>query len=224
MNLPRWERLWALSGALFVVLFFVGLLFGDVLATRPFPPINASPVVVQSYFLQNATEVQALSFFHVLSAIALLCFVAYLAARVRRVASNGRELADIALAGGVTAAAFFLLSAVCYRMLAEPTVATDPALAHALLVLSYLAGGPLISVPLALPIGISAFGTVRQQISLPRWTGWLGLAAMVTALGSASYLLGPANNGSALYGLLLLGGVLSLLWVFIASVAFSTSG
>lgn len=121
-----------------------------------------------------------MSLFHILSAIALLCSVAYLAALVGKVASDGSAFPDIVLARGVTSTIFFRLSTVCYRILAEPSVATDPALSHALLVHSYLAGGPRIAMPLALPIGICAFATLRRRASLPLWTGWLGLATMVT--------------------------------------------
>ena len=72
------------------------------------------------------------------------------------------------LAGGMTAAGFLLLSALMYRTLAEPTVRSDPALLHALVVMSYLAGGPAVAIPLALPIGAGAILAIRRAL-LPRW-------------------------------------------------------
>lgn len=61
-----------------VALFACGLLFGDVLGTSNFPALNATASQVRAYFLENASEVRALSFFHVLSAIALVTFAAYI--------------------------------------------------------------------------------------------------------------------------------------------------
>ncbi len=213
-----WHRLWAASGALTVVLFTCGLLFGDVLGTTNFPALDATAAEVRGYFLQNASEVRALSFFHVLSAVALVCFAAYIYAYLRRDSGAPSALAALALAGGATAAAFLLLSALCYRTLAEPTVARDAPLAHALVVLSYLAGGPAIAVPLVPMICVVAAATLREQL-LPRWTGWLGVLAALCGTASASTLLGPTNNHSATYGILLMSAVLMFAWLVVTSIA-----
>jgi hypothetical protein len=101
----------------------------------------------------------------------------------------------IALVGGVTAAVFLLLSALIYRALAEPVVVRGgPAVVHALVVLSYLAGGPALATALALPVAAGAAVALRRRPALPRWTGWLGVAAAVMSLLSAGTLLGPMNN------------------------------
>ncbi|MDQ2761787.1 MAG: hypothetical protein M3Y17_15510 [Actinomycetota bacterium] len=63
----------------------------------------------------------------------MVAFAAYVYAYLRRESHMPSALPALALAGGVTAAAFLLLSALCYRTLAEPTVARDAPLAHALL-------------------------------------------------------------------------------------------
>jgi hypothetical protein len=199
------------------VLFACGLLFGDILGTSNFPALDASASDVRAYFLQNASEVRALSFFHVLSAIALVTFAAYIYAYLRRASTAPPGLAALALAGGAVAAGFLLLSALCYRTLAEPTVAGDAPLAHALLVLSYLAGGPAIAVPLVPLVGVVAAATLREQI-LARWTGWLSVITAVCGAACASTLLGPMNNHSATYGILLLGAVLMFAWLFVTSV------
>jgi len=214
----RWQRLWAASGVLTVLLFACGLLFGDVLGTTRFPALDATAAEVRAYFLQNGSEVRALSFFHVLSAIALVAFAAYIYGYLRRESRAPSALAAFALAGGAIAAAFLLLSALCYRTLAEPTVARDAPLAHALLVLSYLAGGPAIAVPLVPIVGVVAAAALREHI-LPRWTGWLGIVTAVCGAASASTLLGPTNNHSATYGVLLLGAVLMFAWLIVTSIA-----
>jgi len=213
-----WQRLWAASGALTVVLFACGLLFGDVLGTTSFPALDATASEVRAYFLQNGSQVRALSLFHLLSAIALVAFAAYIYAYLRRESSAPSALAAFALAGGAIAAAFLLLSALCYRTLAEPTVARDAPLAHALLALSYLAGGPAIAVPLVPMVGVVAAATLREQI-LARWTGWLGVVTAVCSAACASTLLGPTNNHSATYGILLSAAVLTFVWLIVTSVA-----
>jgi Domain of unknown function (DUF4386) len=212
-----WERLWAGSGVACVVLFGCGLFFADVIAPG-YPALDDPPAEIERYFLDNDQEVRALAFFHMVAAVALLFFAAYVRALMRRVEPEGRGLAALALAGGVAAAAFLLLSALLFRTLAEPVVASDDAAQHAILVLSYLAGGPAIAVPLASLIGACSLVSVRRG-ALPAWIGWLGAAATVFSLASASMLLGPADNNSPLFGLLLMAAGLAFLWVLAASVA-----
>ena len=212
------QRLWAASGLLTVLLFTSGLLFSDVLGTSNFPPLDATASDVRAYFLENASEVRALSFFHALSAVALVTFAAYIYRFLRRESGAPSALAAFALAGGAIAAAFLLLSALCYRTLAEPTVARDAPLAHALVVLSYLAGGPAIAVPLVPMIAVVAAATLREQI-LARWTGWLGVVTALCGAACASTFLGPTNNRSATYGILLLGAVLMFAWLVVTSIS-----
>lgn len=217
-RLSGWQRLWAASGVLTVVLFACGLLFADLLGTSNFPPLDASTSEVRAYSLENGSEVRGLSFFHALSAVALVAFAAYIYAYLRRESRAAPALATLALTGGAIAAAFLVLSALCYRTLAEPAVARDAPLSHALLVLSYLAGGPAIGVPLVPMVGVVTTGTLREQI-LPRWTGWLGVVTTLFGAASASTFLGPTNNHSATYGILLLGAVVMFAWLVVTSIA-----
>jgi hypothetical protein len=204
------ERAWAATGALTVALFACGLLFGDLLGTDNYPALDAPAAEVRAYFAQNATEVRALGFFHLLSALALTAFSVRL----------GALAGGLATAGGVVAAAFLALSALCYRVLAEPAVLVDAGLAHALVVLSYLAGGPAITVFLTLPIGAVSVRSLREG-GLPRWCGRLGVAALVVSAASALWLLGPMDNRSALYGVLLLAAVLGFGWLVAVSVVLA---
>ena len=215
-----WERVWAASGALTVALFAGGLVFGDLLGSDNYPALDASSDEIRRYFVGNETEVRALSFFHTLAALALLAFSAYLHTALRRDESERGGLPALAFAGGVAAAVFLLLSAVFYRVLSEPAVAQDAALAHAMLVASYLAGGPAISVPLALLIG-AAVPTALSRRLLPRWIGWLGIAAVAVSVASALTMLGPTDNHSAIYGILLLAAVLGFAWLVSASLVLA---
>jgi hypothetical protein len=209
----RVEAVWAASGAVTVALFACGLLFGDLLGTTNFPALNATPSQLREYFLRNVSEVRALSFFHLLASAALAAFVSYLYARLR---PAGVRVAALALAGGIIAAAFLALSALCYRVLAEHSVASDSALAHALVVLSYLAGGPAIGVPLALTAGAFA-SAIRHDRTLPGWLWWLSIVAVILGVASATTMLGPTDNRSLVYGVLLLAAVALFAWLLATS-------
>jgi hypothetical protein len=213
----RVEAVWAASGALTVALFVCGLLFGDLLATTNFPALNATSPQLREYFLRNVSEVRALSFFHLLAAVALAAFASYLYAELR---VAGGRVAALALAGGSIAAAFLALSALCYRVLAEHSVASDPALAHALVVLAYLAGGPAIGVPLALTAGAFA-ATIRHERTLPGWLWWLSIGAVMLGVASATTMLGPTDNSSLVYGLLLLAAVVLFVWLGATSLVLA---
>ena len=171
----RVEAVWAATGALAVLLFGCGLLFGDLLGTTRYPALNASSLQLRQYFMRNVSEVRALSFFHLLAAVALAAFASYLYSTL---AKAGVRLAALALTGGIIGATFLALSALSYRVLAERSVGTDPALTHGLLVLCYLAGGPAIGVPLALTAGVFAAVTRRER-TLPTWLWWLSTIAAV---------------------------------------------
>jgi hypothetical protein len=205
------RRLGALSGAAAVVLFLCGLLFGDLLGSSNYPPLNASAGRVHAYFSTNAGDVRLLAFFHTLAALALLGFGACLHRRLRERVPEGPHAAA-ALTGTCAAACFLLLSALSYRTLVEPSVLADTGLAHALVVLSYLAGGPGIAVPLALPLAAGlSLGTGRALRALA------AVAAVFCVVSSVS-VLGPMNNSSAAYGILLVAAVLGFAWTFLASV------
>jgi hypothetical protein len=210
----RVEAVWAASGALTVVLFGCGLLFVDLLGTTNYPALNASSSQLRRYFIRNVSEVRALSLFHLLAGAALGAFASYLYATLRPARVR---FAGLALAGGILGATFLMLSALTYRVLAERSVAADPALAHALVVLSYLAGGPAIGVSLALTAGAVGVGT-RREPTLPGWLWWLSIVAAVLGGATVTTLVAPTNNSSAAYGVLLLGAVALFAWLVASSV------
>jgi hypothetical protein len=211
---PRVEAAWAATGALTVVLFGCGLLFGDLLGTTNYPALNASSSQLRQYFARNVSDVRALSLFHLLAAAALAAFASYLYAKLR---PAGERLAALALAGGIIGGVFLALSALSYRVLAERAVAGDPALAHGLVVFSYLAGGPAIGMPLALTAGAFA-AALRRERTLPVWLWWLSVVAAVLGVATVTTLVGPTNNSSAAYGVLLLGAVALFAWLVASSV------
>lgn len=112
------------------------------------------------------------------------------------------------------------MSALFYRVLAEPAVAQDPTFAHSMLVASYLAGSA-ITLPLALLVA-AAVPTAWRRRLLPRWTGWLGIVTVaMLSFASALTMLGPTNNHSAINAILLLAAVLSFSWLMAVSLTLT---
>ena len=87
---------------------------------------------------------------------------------------------------------------------------------RALSLFHLLAGGPAIGVPLALTAGAFA-AAIRRERTLPRWLWWLSTVAGVLGVATVTTLLGPTNNSSAAYGLLLLGAVALFAWLAASS-------
>lgn len=65
----------------------------------------------------------------------------------------------------------------------------------------------------------SSSGTTRCQAQDP----CRALSAVVFSVLSAGILLGPMNNSSAWYGVLLLAAVLGFVWTFVTSIALASS-
>ena len=58
---------------------------------------------------------------------------------------------------------------------------------------------------------------IRRERTLPGWLWWLSTVAAVLGVATVTTLLGPANNSSAAYGLLLLGAIALFAWLAASS-------
>ena len=59
---------------------------------------------------------------------------------------------------------------------------------------------------------------IRRERTLPVWLWWPSTAAAVLGLTTVTTLLGPTNNSSAAYGVLLLGAVALFAWLAASSI------
>ena len=215
MNVPTWhERLLAASGLLFLGLFGSGLVLADLLADRAFPPPSAPLEDIARYFSHNGGAVRGLSVCHAFAALALMIFGAYLAQRVQR--QQASALGTIALAGGGVAAAFLLLDAAIFWVLALPDVSRDPAVLRALHGLSYLCGGVALALPLAALIGAVSLDALHSRM-LPRWLAWTGIVTALDCLVYGTSLVAASGYWSP--SGLVLAALLPLLWIFATSIA-----
>ncbi len=208
-----WSGIWAASGALSAAFFVAGLVFANIV-TPVFPAPDASLERINAYFSDHRAAALGLSVCHSLSALALLAFAAYLFGVLGRAERNEQRLATLALGGGLLGAAFLLLSALLYWTLTRAEVAADSGAAHAVLVLSYLAGGQAPALSFAALVGPASLLIVSTGV-LPRWIGRLGLLAAALDLASIVSLVWHP----ALYLLLEPAGGLSFLWLFATSIA-----
>lgn len=207
------DRWWAASGVVTVGFFVLGLVFADLVSSAGFPAYDASLEQIDAFFVDDRDEAIAISVCHALSAAALMVFVAHLHGFIGRGGGAETRFATLALGAGAAASIFLLLSAVLYWTLTRSEVAEEPGVAQAVLVLSYLAGGPALALSLGGFTGATSAVALRTG-ALPRWIGQLGVATALLSVLSVAWLIwDPA------FTLLLLAAALAFFWLFATSVA-----
>ena len=226
LTVGRGELVGASTGLAFVALFGAGLISADLLASPAFFEVDASSGQIDAFFVDNRPEAVGLSVCHALAAIALLAFGGYVSGVLRRSDCQSGGLAAVALAGASVAAAFLLLSALLFWTLTRPQLAqADPGTAEALLVLSYLAGGPGVALPLAPFLAATSLAGLRARL-LPRSLGRAGLAASVLCLASVAGFAGDLTGdarfdpglGDVGLGLVVAAMLAALAWIAAASI------
>jgi hypothetical protein len=162
-----------------------GLLISAVLTNGQTFPSPFSPAAqVTSYFQQNPEAVRFASLFQFGSAVPLGIFAATVYARQLRLGVRVPGPA-IGFFGGVTAAAFLMLSALVAWVLGRQEITGDPTLAHALTFLAFITGGVGYVVGMGLLVaGIAVPALILRFV--PRWLAWAGL--VIAALSELSFL------------------------------------
>jgi hypothetical protein len=200
-------RPWALTGALFVVLFFVGGTLGG-----SSPDIGASRAKLADWVSGQAPTVTDYvgGYLELLAMLALVVFIAQLWSLLRTAEGEHGPLSATVLAGGLLSAAIKISSfPAAFAALWRAKQGVEPQLAAALLdmnnaafVLSWAAD--------ALMVGAAAILILRTSV-LPRWLGWSGAAITVILLASV-----PVASKAPPLGFLL-----TILWIVATSVALA---
>lgn len=179
-------------GIVFTGLFLAGLILSAVLADgQNFPSPFADSTTVLAYFRGEPDAVGISAFFQFAAAIPLAIYAATVSARLHNLGVRAPG-ATIALAGGLLAAGFLMLSGMATWALSQAEVVAESAVVKALQFLAFAAGGPGHVVPLGLLLaGIAVPGLLARL--LPRWLAWTGLViAGVAELATLSLLVPEA--------------------------------
>jgi len=156
------------------------ILTGGQTFVSPFSPA----IQVAAYFHGNPDAVRLASMLQFGSAVPLGIFAATVYARQLRLGVRVPGPA-IGFFGGITAAAFLMLSAALGWVLSRPEITTDLTLTHALSFLAFITGGVAYVVSLGLLVaGIAVPALILRFV--PRWLAWTGL--VIAALSELSFL------------------------------------
>ncbi len=208
------SRLFAGFG--FVATFVVGLVAASLLASGPYPVPGTPAPEVAAYFAANPTSVAITVLAQVIAGFALVVFAVGLARSLPSPAS-GQILAGGTLAGGILA-----LGGAVLATAAQPTLTATPDVVAALNHLTFLLGGPLHVVFLAMLVGTASIAGRRGgQLS-----GWLAVSGMVIAgigLLSVFAMVVPTVPMAAVSAPIPLGRFLAFLWIVLAVIQLRRS-
>lgn len=178
----------ALAGLLYVLFFLASFVLPNVLGQNKGASLvtpYSSDAEVTRYLAQTGRDViPVAAFFQAMSALALLVFVPYAAAYVRRIAPE-QVSAGLVRVAGTVAAAFLLLSASAQWILNRPGMGDNLQVYRAVMDLVFITGAAAQVATTGLLIGTIA-AAARTARALPSWLNWLGLA--VAALSALSML------------------------------------
>lgn len=206
----------AAVAGVFAALFLAGLVLSTVAGGGTFPSPFGDAAAIQAYFAGQPGAVLIGAVFQFGAAVPLVIFASAVYARLHHLGIRAAG-ATIALAGGLLASAFGMLSALFQWVLTRPATIGEPALVRALHDLAFLAGGPAHVVALGLLLAGIAVPALIVGL-LPRWLAITGIAAAVVAELSTLALLDPA------FGVLLpLGRFGGMVWLIAAGALLPTT-
>jgi hypothetical protein len=195
------ERIGALSGIAFIVLFVAGFVMVDA-SNAPDP--EASSGVIATYLADNATGEDLAMGLSLASIACLVVFVSYLRQVLQRAEPTRTYLPAAAWAGGLLFAATLLAQGsiqIASGVLSN--YGDDTQVAKTLYVVAWdfvFVFGP----PLAVLIGATSVAGLLHG-GLPRWLGWAGLPLVVVLLSPVAFF----------------GVVLALFWMIALSVTLT---
>ncbi|GIG69949.1 hypothetical protein [Phytomonospora endophytica] len=201
MTDTKFQRYGALAGVAVVALFTASTYLTS--GTGPLPGEGTGAEIAE-YLRGNGGALKLQATLQTASVLALLFFVVLTASRLTA------PFRQLAVAGGVLAAATTTVSAAVTAVMAQDAVIAEESLLPALQWLGFLTGGPghaLWFAPLLIGLGLGA----RRAGLLP---GWLGVAgAVLGAMASLSVVSIAVFYASAAIPL---GRYGSFLWILLA--------
>jgi hypothetical protein len=205
---PRWERLGAATGIVFVFLSFLALIIG----AGPGADEDIVP-----YFVDNRQRELAQTFLAGLASIFFLWFLGSIWSYLRAAEGGTGRLSAVAFAGGIVTMVILLFSLTVNTALADGMAQNaDPGTSRAFYAL-VIQASDLTFFPMVAFTGASALVILRTK-ALPAWLGWLGAVVAVLSLsrGTAFFVeSGPFSSAGMLENV---GIMAFMLWLLLMSI------
>ena len=172
-----WDRVGALTGAVFVGLTVVGF----AIAGEPSAKLSDSAPAIAGAFEERADQAVVGILVGLAGLAFFIFFLGFLRERLRRSSDGVEWLISAAYGGGLVAVGMLLLQAVLGLATTDASgYDTEPAVAKTIFALLWNYIWVLAPPLFALSAGASA--VIIRTAALPKWTGWVGLFAAVTML------------------------------------------
>jgi hypothetical protein len=197
-----------------IALFIGGIIATIVIAGAPFPsPFEPG---TQAYYAAHPMAPGVAGLCLIASAIPFGLFAAVASSRLRFLGIQAAGV-SIALFGGISATIMLVLSGATNWTLSSPEVTEAPAVARALQLLAFAAGGPAFTALFGLLIaGLSISGALAGY--LRKWLMWFGvIVAAIAELSLLTFVFEPAAY------LLPAARFSGLIWLVCTSVMLPTT-
>ena len=184
MSNSMWERLGAVSGIVFVVLFFAGFIAAgaglDAEASDPATKIAAE-------FIENKDQLAIGGWILLVALFFLFWFLGYLRSQLQRAEGEVGWLTSVAYGGGLVAGGMALvLAGITLAGSVISDYGNDPQVARTLAAIEWNWIW-VIAAPLAALVGGTAVVSLRFA-ALPKWLGWISVVlALLLVIPPISY-------------------------------------
>ena len=216
-NLPvSWQRLLALSGVAFAVLFIIGWFTNGGLT----PHYNEPDQEWTKWADDNQWSGRISAFLMLLAAFVFLHFLGAIRSVLGMAESpyrGGEQLARVAFGGGLTGMAGFAIASITLAAASTNGSDVDPVVSKAV---ATAAGGPFLLGAMGFAVFLGAVGllTLRTR-AFARWTGIVALIGAVSFIITSLTILDGTTDGSP-FGYGFFPGVVALMvWAAATSVA-----
>ena len=213
---PRWERLLALSGVVFALLFVVGWFSNGGLTPHYNDPDQEWTNWARDY--QWSGRISA--FLMLLAAFVFLHYLGAIRSVLGMAESRSRgaeQLARVAFGGGLTGMAGFAIASITLASASTNGADVDPVVSKAV---ATAAGGPFLVGAIGFAAFLAAVGLLTLWTGVfARWTGIVALIGAVSFLITSLTILDGTTDGSP-FGYGFFPGIVALIvWAVAASVA-----
>jgi hypothetical protein len=181
--------LWLMASA-YTVLFLAGLYPVTIFGGRPYYPGPwESAETIAAFFQARPMAVRICACLQFGAAIPLGIFTASIVSRLQFLGSRAAGV-SIALFGGMTTAAMMMAASIALWVMAQPGIADNSPILHALYWLTQGFGGAGFSVPFGLLVAGVTIPAAFMRL-IPKWIVVLGIAVAICGELSWLYMMVP---------------------------------